>query len=125
MKDNTIEIEIKEAILASNSLKEVSKFKFKPLLAYKLMKLNSILEPIFNRAEEIRINLIKNKYGELNEDGNYTVSELKVEEFKKEYSELLSEKESINFEKFKVTEFDGDEKLTIQFFIALDPFIIS
>ncbi|SRR6266403_368573 len=79
-----------------NSIKNLNlKFKGKTALKISLLKLK--LKDFASIAEETRKNLIKDKYGVVDVDGNYFVSNENIQDFVSEFNEILNTKHSISF----------------------------
>lgn len=118
------------ALSLSKAIKEFSKNPLPPKLAYLLYQLAKSVDPISYDLEQKRLDLIKNKYGEVKKDGDknsisdYTIPQEKVDDFLNEYKNILTEKieiESVRINKEEI--FDLKVDLTIEFISSLEPFI--
>lgn len=94
-----IEIELSKIISAYNILESgidtMKKFKGKTALKISLLKIK--LKDFYTTSEEIRQSLIKDKYGEIDGDGSYLVSNENLQLFINEYNDVLNTKHTIIF----------------------------
>lgn len=91
-----------------NSIKNLNlKFNGKTALKISLLKLK--LKDFVAIAEETRKDLIKDKYGVADDEGNYFVSNENIQNFVSEYNEILNTKHSITFTPLVSDDLDGVE----------------
>jgi hypothetical protein len=98
---------------APYSLKNLN-LKFKGKTAFKISLLKTKLRDLAIIGEETRQSLIKDKYGDVDADGNYIVSNDKVQLFVNEFNDVLNTKHKINFTPLTFEDIE-DVELPIEF----------
>lgn len=87
-------------------------------IAFKLNKLVRLFDENLQVIEEERVKLVKS-LGEVNDEGSVHVPKEKMEEFQKQYVELMVEEVEVPFEKFNLDDF-SNAKITTQDMLKLD-----
>jgi hypothetical protein len=91
--------------------------------SFKIVKLLSRLDTHALEAENVRMDLIKNKWGVLTADNNaYNVPEDKMQEFTDELKAGLSKQVQIECPTFSESDFEG-AKLSPNFFLVIAPLL--
>lgn len=86
-------------------------------IAFKLNKLVRLFDENLQAIEEERVKLVKS-LGELDDKGAVQVPKEKMEEFQKQYVELMVEEVEVPFEKFNLEDF-SNAKITTQDMLKL------
>jgi len=86
-------------------------------LAFKLNKLVRDMDSNLTVIEEERVKLVK-KLGVENDDGAVEIPKDKIPQFQNEFVELMNEEVDINFEAFKIDDFEH-AKVTTQDMLKL------
>lgn len=109
-----IEITVQEMINSIDILKEIASKKMPAKTAYKFARINSEIDRENVTFQETRRDLVL-KYGERNENGelkeengSIIIPKDKMSEFRKESSDLLNTKITINAEKICIDDFGDD-----------------
>ena len=98
-----MKVKLEVIINSKTAFQELLKEKLPIKLAYKIKDTLKLLEPKFQTYEELRSEMIIEKYGEKEKDGeNWKVKKSMTKEFFVELSELLSEDVDLNIEKIKL-----------------------
>lgn len=104
-----MEITIAQALEIKSALKEFDNKPVNSTLSYWLGRLEDKIDPIVNRYEKIRCDLIINKYGvKVEGSDNYQVPSDKLQAFGNELAELVANKETIEI-RLKLSLFAGVE----------------
>ncbi|MEO1053900.1 MAG: hypothetical protein AAFX87_24905 [Bacteroidota bacterium] len=121
-----LSLSIKEAISINQAIQEsvAAKKQFKPKVAFRLSRIAKQLNPIIEQAEQVRVQMIQEKYGEQVENNGFKVKNEKMQDYLKAYNELLGEKEEIEISQLlSVDDFEGNETYDIDFFFKLSKII--
>lgn len=117
-----MKIKVAQAIVAHKALTDLKATEMDGSLSYQIKKLRDLLAPISKNFEDTKNELIKDKYGDIQEDKSYKVGNEKMPAFIEEINKVLEADEDIAFTKFKVSLFSSI-KVTPEFFDMMEGFI--
>ena len=109
-----------QAVNAVMAIEKTANKELPSMVAYRLMRIKSKLDPIEKNFEQARVDLVK-KYGTEIED-KLQVSPENLDEFIKEVKELLSAEVDVETMVLNINDFNGIE-IPLTFFSIMEPFI--
>lgn len=127
-----IKVKISELLNSTETLQKLSQKDFKAKLAWSISRLLKAAEAEIQAFNDTRINLIK-KYGDkdengelvTDENGNCKIDNASVEEFNKEFNELINTEVEINankltFDMLENIDFTPSEMAILEPFVEMD-----
>lgn len=112
-KGNIMKINLNDVVNSVDIVKKLIEYKLPVKTSFRLMTLVKTLDAKLQTFEECRVSLVK-KYGELNEETQQiSVKPENVEEFAKEYQELLKEEFEVDFSKIGVESLPDDVSISV------------
>ena len=102
-----MKITLNDIVSNIDNLKALQDVKFPIKISYRLKRLIDKLDPILKNYNEKKNELVI-KHGEKQEDGTVAVKDPKqLEKFAKEFQELLTLEETVDYEPIKISEIEG------------------
>lgn len=89
-----------------------NELKFDARTSFYLARNKNLLEPYYNAIIETRTKIL-DKYGKVQEDGNWFVPKDKIEEFTREWDAFMSIENIVNLQKIKIEDFQTQINIEI------------